>query len=132
MAEYKGRSGAENKPSIQSPDSDQLSDEAARGDEANEPRKMPLGGGAAPEPDPLRNPAANRNPEAPRQAGVTPRPTDAEDQGVIVAGTDARARARGEVKDDGKPREVRDAPTENPPTGDENKEPPTEEDQPGT
>lgn len=50
----------------------------------------------------------------------------AEDQGVIVAGTDARARARGKVKDDdGKPRDVRDTPTENPPTGDERKEPPT-------
>jgi hypothetical protein len=49
----------------------------------------------------------------------------AEDQGVIVAGTDARARARGEVKDDRKPRDVRDAPTENPPTGDERKGPPT-------
>lgn len=33
----------------------------------------------------------------------------AEDQGVIVAGADARARVRGEVKDDGKPRKVRDA-----------------------
>lgn len=56
----------------------------------------------------------------------------AEDQGVIVAGTDARARARGEVKDDdGKPRDVRNTPTENPPTGekppsgDERKGPPT-------
>ncbi|EHK52614.1 hypothetical protein [Allomesorhizobium alhagi] len=49
----------------------------------------------------------------------------AEDQGVIVAGTDARARARGEVKDDGKPRDVRAAPTENTPTGDERKGPPT-------
>jgi hypothetical protein len=115
MAEYKSaRNGAENKPSIQSIESDQLNDETASGDEAKEPRKMPLSGGAAPEPDPLRNPAANRHPEGPRQAGVTPRPTDPEDQGVIVAGTDARARARGDVKGDGKPRDVRDAPTEEP------------------
>jgi hypothetical protein len=48
----------------------------------------------------------------------------AEDQGVIVAGTDARSRARGEVKDDGKPRDVCGAPTENPLTGDESKGPP--------
>jgi hypothetical protein len=46
----------------------------------------------------------------------------AEDQGVIVAGTDARSGARGEVKDDGKPREAHDASTEKPPTGDESKE----------
>ena len=49
----------------------------------------------------------------------------AEDQGVIVAGTDARARARGEVIDSVKPRDVRDAPTENPPTGDDGKGLPT-------
>lgn len=40
----------------------------------------------------------------------------AEGQGVIVAGPDARARARGEVKDDAKPRDVPDAPNEKPPT----------------
>lgn len=36
----------------------------------------PMSGGAAVEPDPLRDPIANRNTEGPRQAGVTPRPTD--------------------------------------------------------
>lgn len=54
-----------------------------------------------------------------------PNTKPAEDQGVIVAGTDARARARGKVKDDGKPpRDVHDAPSENPPTDDERKGPP--------
>ncbi|HEV2898520.1 MAG TPA: hypothetical protein VGX71_11935 [Pseudaminobacter sp.] len=77
MAEYKGRNHVQiQKPSIQSPDSDQLHDEASVGEEAKEPRMKPMSGGAAPEPDPLRNPVANRNTEGPRQAGVTPRPTD--------------------------------------------------------
>jgi hypothetical protein len=76
MAEHKERNGAETKPSIQSPDKDQLTDETARGDDAKEPRKMPMSGGAKPEPNPLRNPIANRNTEGPRHAGTTPRPTD--------------------------------------------------------
>lgn len=78
MAEFKSpRNGDETqKPSVQSPDSDRLVDETAPGDEANEPRKMPMSGGAKPEPDPLRNPLANRNTEGPRHAGTTPRPTD--------------------------------------------------------
>lgn len=77
MAEYKSaRNRAETKPSIQSIDSDQINDDTASGDEAKEPRKMPLSGGAAPESDPLRNPVANRNAEGPRHAGTTPRPSD--------------------------------------------------------
>jgi hypothetical protein len=64
------------KPAVLKPDSNQLSDETSRGEEAREPRIKPMSGGAAPEPDPLSNPVANRNTNGPRQAGVTPRPTD--------------------------------------------------------
>jgi hypothetical protein len=64
------------KPAVQSPDRHQLSDETNPGEEAREPRANPMSGGAAVEPDPLRDPIANRNTEGPRQAGVTPRPTD--------------------------------------------------------
>lgn len=64
------------KPAVQSPDRDQLIDETVRGEEAGEPRVKPLSGGAPAEPDPLRNPSANRNTEGPRHVGATPRPTD--------------------------------------------------------
>lgn len=67
---------ASGKPTVQSPNRDELSDETNRGEEAREPCVKPMSGGAAPKPDPLRNPVANRNTEGPRQAGVTPRPTD--------------------------------------------------------
>jgi hypothetical protein len=67
---------ATSKPAVRSPDSDHLSDEANRAKKAREPRVKPVSGGAAAEPDPLRNPIANRNTEGPRHAGVTPRPTD--------------------------------------------------------
>jgi hypothetical protein len=66
---------ATSKPAVKSPDSNQLIDETIRGEEAREPRVKPMSGGAAAEPDPLRNPSANRNTEGPRHAGATPRPT---------------------------------------------------------
>jgi hypothetical protein len=67
------------KPQVEEQPTEGMRDETldpVGGDSQNAPRAPKTGGGARKGKEPLVNPVADRNVEGPRQAGMTPRPTD--------------------------------------------------------
>ena len=66
------------KPAVQSPGAEGVrSDDKQVSAETEEPDEKAMSGAAARTPrEPFVNPLADRNTEGPRQAGMTPRPTD--------------------------------------------------------